>query len=127
MLIWRGVQSRYSREPPAPADAGAIVILAGAVHQPFPPRTAPLLGADTYERCSYGAWYYRNRAQLPVLLVGGPTSAGAEPDAYAMKAFAIGAGIPESLLWLEDRSRSTAETHSTRPRFSVSGVFQKSC
>jgi uncharacterized SAM-binding protein YcdF (DUF218 family) len=110
MLVWRAVQSRYSRTPPAPEDAGAIVILAGGVRQPFPPRDAPLLGDSTFGRCSYGAWYYHHAARLPVLLSGGRVEArDAEPYAYSMKTFILEMGIPESQVWIEDRSRSTAE------------------
>jgi hypothetical protein len=56
MLSVRTVQSLYSWQPPTDKQAGAIVVLAGVVHDPFPP--LPLLGRSTYERCRYAAWLY---------------------------------------------------------------------
>jgi hypothetical protein len=48
MLIVRTVQSPYSWQPPTDKQAGAIVVLAGAIHDPFPPLPLPLLGSSTY-------------------------------------------------------------------------------
>jgi uncharacterized SAM-binding protein YcdF (DUF218 family) len=109
MLIWRAVQAQYSRVPPAPEDAAAIVILAGSVHQPFAPRQTTLLGSNTYERCTYGAWYFQHVAQLPVLLSGGPEPDGSAPYAVSMKAFLLSAGVPGERIWTEERSGSTAQ------------------
>lgn len=109
MLIWRVVQAEYARQPPAPQDAGAIVVLAGSVHQPFPLRPTTLLGFNTYERSSYGAWYFQHVAQLPMLLSGGPEPDGSAPYADSMKAFVLTAGVPDERIWTEDRSGSTAQ------------------
>jgi hypothetical protein len=58
MLIVRVVQAPYSWQPPTDKQAGAIVVLAGVVHDPFPPLPLPLLGSSTHERCRDAAWLY---------------------------------------------------------------------
>jgi uncharacterized SAM-binding protein YcdF (DUF218 family) len=109
MLLMRALQAAYKREPPPAGDAGAIVILAGAVHEPFAPLSFPLPGANTYERCRYGSWYYHHVAHLPVLLSGGRLDASGQPFAQSMKQVVVSNNIPESLVWIEDRAGSTAE------------------
>ena len=109
MLVLRAVQSAYPLQAPEPGDAGAIVILSGLVNDPFPPRPFALLGQNTLERCSYGAWYRQRAATLPVLVTGGNFTPGAEPYAVTMKTFLLRAGVPDSLIWTEERALSTAE------------------
>jgi uncharacterized SAM-binding protein YcdF (DUF218 family) len=110
MLIVRAVQSPYSWQPPTDKQASAIVVLAGAVHDPFPPLPLPLLGGSTYERCRYAAWLYHEWRPLPLVLSGG--SLHSDPwwsDADVMRDFLLRHGVPESQLIIENRSRSTAE------------------
>jgi uncharacterized SAM-binding protein YcdF (DUF218 family) len=110
MLIVRAVQSPYSRQPPTDKQAGAIVVLAGAVHDPFPPLPFPLLGDSTYERCRYAAWLYHEWHPLPLVLSGGfPRRDQGWSDAEVMRDFLLRYGVPESQLIIENRSRSTAE------------------
>ena len=71
MLIVRAVQSPYSWQPPTDKQEGAIVVLAGAVHDPFPPVPLPLPGNSTYGRCRYAAWLYHERNPLPLVFSGG--------------------------------------------------------
>jgi uncharacterized SAM-binding protein YcdF (DUF218 family) len=110
MLIVRAVQSPYSWQSPTDKQADAIVVLAGAVHDPFPPLPLPLLGRSTYERCRYAAWLYHEWNPLPLLLSGGSLHSD-QLWSYAdvMRDFLLRHGIPESKLIIENRSRSTAE------------------
>jgi uncharacterized SAM-binding protein YcdF (DUF218 family) len=110
MLIVRTVQSPYSWQPPTDKQAGAIVVLAGAIHDPFPPLPLPLLGSSTYERCRYAAWLYHEWEPLPLVLSGG--SLHSDPwwsYADVMRDFLLRHGVPESKLIMENRSRSTDE------------------
>lgn len=110
MLIVRTVQSPYSWQPPTDKQAGAIVVLAGAIHDPFPPLPLPLLGSSTYERCRYAAWLYHEWEPLPLVLSGGfPRSDPWWSDADVMRDFVLRYGVSESQLIIENRSRSTAE------------------
>jgi uncharacterized SAM-binding protein YcdF (DUF218 family) len=110
MLVVRAAQAPYSQRPPDPGNAGAIVILAGSVREPFPPRTFSIPGENTLERCSYGAWYHLRTPTLPVLVSGGKGAQGDyEPYAATMKRFLESSGVPDALIWREDESRSTAE------------------
>lgn len=113
MLALRAVQSSYSRQPPQDQDAGAIVVLAGTVHDPFAPLPVPLLGHNTYERSRYAAWLHKEWRSLPVLASGGsPRAAQHQADSYAMREFLIHQDVAPSMIWVEDRSRSTAENAS---------------
>ncbi len=110
MLIVRAVQSPYSRQPPTDKQAGAIVVLAGAVRDPFLPLPLPLLGNSTYERCRYAAWLYHEWHSLPLVLSGGSLHSD-QLWSYAdvMRDFLLRYGVPESQLIIENRSRSTDE------------------
>ena len=110
MLVVRAVQSPYSRQPPADSQAGAIVVLAGAVHPPLPPLPEPVVGSNTYERCRYAAWLHREWRSLPLVLSGGSQGdAPTWPYAEAMRVVVIQEGVPASRIAIENRSRSTAE------------------
>jgi uncharacterized SAM-binding protein YcdF (DUF218 family) len=110
MLIVRAVQSPYSWQPPTDKQAGAIVVLAGEVHDPFPPLPLPLLGSSTYERCRYAAWLYHEWEPLPLLLSGGSLHSDQRWSyAEVMRDFLLRHGVPESKLIIENRSRSTDE------------------
>jgi uncharacterized SAM-binding protein YcdF (DUF218 family) len=109
MLVVRAVQGRYTPERPVTEHAGAIVVLAGSVHAPFPPLPEPLVGAETYERSRYGAWLSREWRLLPVVLSGGSPDGRASSYASAMRTVVLAHGVPESQIVLEENSRTTAE------------------
>jgi uncharacterized SAM-binding protein YcdF (DUF218 family) len=108
MLIMRAVQSPYRWQPPTDKQAGVIVVLAGAVHDPFPP--LPLLGSSTYERCRYAAWLYHEGHPLPLVPSGGSLHSD-QWWSYAdvMRDFLLRHGVPEPKLIIEHRSRSPDE------------------
>src|SRR5207248_2407782 len=57
---------------------------------------------ETYERCEFAGWLYKNRQPLPVL-------ASAGQAAIPMHELLRRAGVPEDMIWIEERSRSTHE------------------
>lgn len=92
--------------PASPADA--IVVLASAVDPPHYERPFPLPDQDTYTRCRFAAWLYQHWKPIPVLACGGTT--GREPALAAyMRQVLSAAGVPDSNIWTEERSRSTYE------------------
>jgi uncharacterized SAM-binding protein YcdF (DUF218 family) len=91
------------------SDAGAIVVLSGGVHRPFPPLNEPVLGEETYERCLSAAQVHRQWSHLPLLASGGSPVPGLAPFSEAMRSELLRHGVPVDLIWTETRSRSTYE------------------
>jgi uncharacterized SAM-binding protein YcdF (DUF218 family) len=108
-LALRSLEAWYSKDAIPAADVGAIVVLSSGVLPAGPGRPAPVAARDTYERCAYAVWMYRTRSQVPVLASGGGTEEEPVPSAAIMRDILIGMGVPESLVWIEDRSKSTHE------------------
>lgn len=104
--LWQ-LEHRYSPKVPSDKEVGAIVVLSSAVFPEDPPMQNSILGPDTYARCIYAAWLYRNWNSVPVLASGGG-SAGA-PYAREMRAELIRQGVPADMVWTEEKSRSTYE------------------
>ena len=101
--IWYPVQA-------FPAEsAQAIVVLSGSVEPPRDERPYALPNEATYRRCEFAAWLYHHWKPLPVLACGGAGTVAAGPYSVTMRQLLERAGIPESMIWLEERSRSTHE------------------
>jgi uncharacterized SAM-binding protein YcdF (DUF218 family) len=108
-LLAHPLEGEYARRAFPTDEAAAIVVLSGNVKPPLPERPAPIADYDTYERCFYAAWLYKNWRQLPVLACGGAGHQGAEAFAVTMLRLLEGEGVPESKIWIEVKSRSTLE------------------
>ena len=87
----------------------AIVVLGESVQPPVYEQPYPLSGDHTYRRCEYAAGIYSRFGPLPVLVSGGPSSPGASPVSKTMRELMHRDGIPENMIWIEDRSHSTYE------------------
>ena len=87
--------------------AQAIVVLSGSVEPPLANRPYPLPNEETYRRCEFAAWLYHHWKPLPVLACGGAGTVDAGPYAETMRQLLERAGVPESMIWLEERSQST--------------------
>jgi uncharacterized SAM-binding protein YcdF (DUF218 family) len=99
----------YSKQPPVASNAEAIVVLAAGLIPAENSGREPSLKENTYLRCRYGAWLWSRHKDLPVLLCGGTVSRLETPAATVMRRMMAEEGVPESLLWTEDRSTSTYE------------------
>jgi uncharacterized SAM-binding protein YcdF (DUF218 family) len=99
----------YRAEPPSDRNVQAIVVLTSSIEQPAPPLPIAILGLDTYERCAYATWLYRNWVAVPVLASGGG-SIGDTPYAVVLKAALARDGVPSPMIWTEERSHSTYES-----------------
>ena len=107
-LALQPFESRYSQTPPSDHDVEAIVVLSSAVFLPSPPRPTAILGTDTYERCKYAAWLNMHWKQVPVLASGGGSNGGT-PYAVTMSQALAADGVPVSMIWTEQGSKSTYE------------------
>jgi uncharacterized SAM-binding protein YcdF (DUF218 family) len=106
-LFLRILESPYPPRQFPDSDAEAIVVLASNVYPPSPPIPTPRLGNDTFERTLYAAWLYKNWRPLPILASGGTSSASIPPYAMVMRETLRLEGVPDSVIWSEEKSHST--------------------
>jgi uncharacterized SAM-binding protein YcdF (DUF218 family) len=108
-LLSRPLESPYSnaRIDPPPG-VGAIVVLGSSVEAASVLRPYALPDLSMYHRCEAAAWIYRKHPTLPVVVSGGAYGDG-PPVADVMRDLLRRAGVPEGMIWLERRSRSTYE------------------
>ena len=107
-LAGQTLEGWYDKTPPAAQEAGAIVVLGGWVAPRQPGRPEPLIWRDTYRRCRYAVWYYKNQAELPVLVCGGKTKWG-DVIADEMRELLVEAGLHDRKIWVEASSGTTHE------------------
>ena len=108
-LFSRPLEGRYPLRPfSAPSGLQGIVVFGSTISPKQFERPYPLPDPDTFERCQYAAWIYRE-TRLPVLVSGGGGSSRIPPVATAMRELLLAAGVPGEMIWIEDRSRSTHE------------------
>jgi uncharacterized SAM-binding protein YcdF (DUF218 family) len=103
----RPLEIGYEQNPTPSSAADAIVVLSGTVYPPKPDHPYRLAGPDTYARVQHAAWLFKHWAPLPVLACGG----GPDTEAYSetMRRILESEGIPPSMIWIEERSKSTYE------------------
>ena len=106
----RPLESSYPVRPFAvPPDVQAIVVFSGGVEPPNYERPYAQPNRDTFERCRYAAWIYRKHP-LPVLACGGGSSSVRHPPfSEAMREILVQNGVPEGMIWTEDKSVNTHE------------------
>jgi uncharacterized SAM-binding protein YcdF (DUF218 family) len=103
-LFSRPLEWKYPVRPFKPtSQLQAIVVLGESVQPPLFEEPYPVPGSNTYRRCEYAVWIYRRYGPLPVLV------SGRSPVSDTMRELLRRDGIPESMIWAEDRSRSTQE------------------
>jgi uncharacterized SAM-binding protein YcdF (DUF218 family) len=105
-LVALPLEARYSGRLLPASPAQAIVVLLSTVRMPRPDRPYALLDQQTYERCVYAAWLYQHWKPLPVLVCGGPQG---RLTSSTMRETLERSGVPQTLIWTEERSRSTHE------------------
>ncbi|MDO9711970.1 YdcF family protein [Paracraurococcus lichenis] len=98
------LEARASAAPAPMAPPGAIVVLGGEMAYGA---AGPEVGPLTLERLRAAAALHR-RTGLPLLVTGGPLSAGAPPIAVLMAA-SLAADFGTPVRWVEPRARDTRE------------------
>lgn len=109
--IERPLDSYYLARAAPRGDAQAMVVVSGEMRGPNPVTGERRTGDDTYERCLYAAWLFKHGRPLPIVVSGGrprkwPSD---EPDAAVMRRVLERAGVPDAMIWPENRSHSTHE------------------
>ncbi len=108
-LLSRPLEIWY-RQPFVPTEqADAIVVLAGSVDPPRHGRPYSLADKATTDRCRYAAWLHTHSHPVPVLACGGWAPAGQQPYSATMRQMLQQEGVSSSMIWTEERSRSTYE------------------
>lgn len=108
-LLSRPLEARYPIRPFPPAPAQAIVVLSSAVSPPTYERPYALPDKETFRRCAFAAWLHTHWQQVPVLACGGPGAKGEPAVSSTMRQLLQQAGVPEAMIWTDERSRSTHE------------------
>jgi uncharacterized SAM-binding protein YcdF (DUF218 family) len=92
-----------------PGEAQAIVVLSAGVYSHDASEPEDLPNASTFLRTNYAAWLYQNWRQLPIVVSGGAADAKKVSLSGVMSRLLEQRGVPVSMIWREDRSRSTYE------------------
>jgi len=108
-LLSRPLEARYPIRPFPPAPAQAIVVLSSAVSAPIFERPYALPDRETFQRCEFAAWLYKRWRAVPVLACGGSGARTTQPLSATMRQMLVRAGVPDAMIWTEERSRSTHE------------------
>ncbi len=108
-LVALPLEARYSGGVLPASPAQAIVVPLSSVRMPRPNRPYAIPDQETYERSAYAAWLYHHWKSVPVLLCGGPQREEGQPVSAVMRELLQHEGMPESMIWTEERSRSTHE------------------
>jgi uncharacterized SAM-binding protein YcdF (DUF218 family) len=109
-LLSRPLERWYPVQPFPPAPAQAIVVLSSTVNPPRYSRPYARPDRETYQRCEFAAFLHRNWQPLPVLACGGPgTKRSKQAVSVTMRRLLQQGGVPEALIWTEERSGSTHE------------------
>jgi uncharacterized SAM-binding protein YcdF (DUF218 family) len=108
-LALHSLEQPYPPSEEVPANAEAIVVLAGSVRIANSVRPQPELGPDTLYRCLRAAALHRKAPHLPVVVSGGTTGDDEPAYAHVMRDFLLGQSVKAPGLIVEDRSRNTFE------------------
>jgi uncharacterized SAM-binding protein YcdF (DUF218 family) len=105
-LLSRPLEARYPIKPFQTALAPqAIVVLISSVSPPLYERPYPLPDQETFGRCEHAAWLHTHWKPLPILACTGATNR----ESATMRELLHRAGVPDDMIWIEERSRSTHE------------------
>ncbi len=94
-----------------PAEAQAIVILAGSLQPADDVRLRDELGLSTFGRCHHGVEVFRATGIRPIVVTGGSPFGDARISSAAavMRDELVERGVPAEAIVVEDRSQSTRE------------------
>jgi uncharacterized SAM-binding protein YcdF (DUF218 family) len=107
-LLSRPLEARYAAEAHANVQPQAIVVLASYVDPPTAHRPYSLPDSDTFARCAFAAWLYEHWNRPPILVAAG-SSAQRDQPMPVMRQLLLRAGVPDAMIWSEDRSHNTHE------------------
>ncbi|HXJ43272.1 MAG TPA: YdcF family protein [Bryobacteraceae bacterium] len=108
-LLSRPFEAWYPVQSLPSSHADAIVVLSSAVSPPTHERPYALPDKETFQRCEFAAWLHKHWQPIPVLACGGPGAKGGQAFSATMRQMLERAGVPDAMIWTEERSRSTHE------------------
>ena len=108
-LLSRHLEAWYPVRPVEVASVDAIVVLSAGIHPSIETRPFAVPDEDTYQRCEYAAWLYKQAQPRPVLACGGIGELSGLPISVLMRELLLRAGVPKVMIWTEERSSSTYE------------------
>jgi uncharacterized SAM-binding protein YcdF (DUF218 family) len=103
-----GLERPYDIRPEVPADARAIVVLAGGRYWQAGEYGGETVNAFSLERLRYGAWLHRETG-LPLLVSGGRVQGDEAASEAQLIANVLQGELGVSVRWLEEASRNTFE------------------
>jgi uncharacterized SAM-binding protein YcdF (DUF218 family) len=93
------------------SDAQAVVVLSANMMASGASEPEALPGYSTYVRAAHASWLFHHWRQTPIVVCGGP--AVKNPDeptlAEVMRRQLVESGVPDSMVWVEDKSETTYE------------------
>lgn len=109
-LLMQQVETYPALEPGSPVNpaAGAIVVLSGGMETSATEYASDTVGMHTLVRCRYAAFLQR-KTGLPILASGGRINGDSTMSLAAVMADVLTTGFNAEEVWLEDRSRNTAD------------------
>lgn len=115
ILLARSLEERtsFSLGQEVPSDAETIVVLAGGVEKANSERPFPELVGVSWRRLWRGiTLYHEQKGMFPILYSGdsGDPFVSYAGEAALAKEYALRMGIPEEQFWIEEGSRTTAES-----------------
>lgn len=110
-LVLGSLEWGYPERRSWPAEAQAIVILAGSLLPADDVRLQDELGLSTYGRCHHGLEVYHATGIKPVLVTGGRphNNPAISSIAEVMRDYLVEAGVPAGDILVENRSQTTYE------------------
>ena len=112
-LFSRPLEYRYPLRPVSASPVPqAIVVFSSSVAPPIFERPYPLLDYESFQRSEMAVWLHKQWPALPVLACGGPGGPGGpnqDASSMGLREFLRRGGVPETMIWTEEQSRSTYE------------------
>ena len=118
LVSWPPVDWLFSRPLQAPfrprpmarlVRPQAVVVLSSSVSPPHSWRPYPMPDQETFERCAAAARAYEQWQPIPVLVCGGGALRNQPAYSVTMRELLKREGVPENMIWTEERSQSTHE------------------
>lgn len=108
-LLSRHLEAWYPARPVRTDSVEAIVVLSAGMRPAQETRPYAIPDPETYERCDYAAWLYGQSPPRPVLACGGIGEESSPAYSVVMRQLLVKLGVPNEMIWTEERSRSTYE------------------
>jgi uncharacterized SAM-binding protein YcdF (DUF218 family) len=107
-LFSRPLESAYPLRPFRPQGTPqALVVLGSGIAPPQYERPYSRPDMDTVDHCAMAVWIFKQMPSLPVLACEGSPGQRAFPS--AMRDLLRNGGVPDNLIWIEDRAHNTHE------------------